>query len=131
MPGNDQSEVGHEGPRPEGNRLEEDNPYRIWVKLFDPLHFFVDAARDSRRCWVADILPREYHIIRRKRLTVVPGDIALELPGHGQPVARHASVLHAWYLGREDRYQIGFGVPCRERLVENARRIDVLLADAE
>src|SRR5262249_19793470 len=72
------------------------------------------------------VLPVEDDIVGRERLSVVPADTTLELPGDRLAVAGHAAVLERRDLLGEDREEIALGVERGERLVEHARAVLVL-----
>ena len=131
MPGQDQTGVPDEGPPPCGHGRLEDDARRVRVHLLDPLHVCeeTDGRRSGRR--VDDEFPREHDVVGAEGFAVVPGDVALELPRHRGAVAGDASVLQGGDLRSEDRDQVALGINCRERLIEEACRVQVLLPGGE
>src|SRR5206468_2400273 len=128
---NDHAARPAEGVEPEWGRVLERELDRVIVELLDPLDVTVGGDRHRRGRRVGCILPVEDEIVGRERLSVVPADTALELPGDRFPVPRHAAVLERRNLLGEDRKEIGLRVERGERLVEHPRAVLVLGADGE
>src|SRR5215208_5975107 len=115
---------------PERRRLFERHLDAVAVELLDlAVLVAADRRRGDRR--IAGVFPVEDAVVGAERLAVVPGHVALELPGHRQAVGREAAVLARRDLGREHREEIAVRIPAGERLVEDARAVLVLGADRE
>src|SRR5215207_4987960 len=117
-----------EGVGPERRRLFERHLDAVAVELLD-LAILVAADRRGSDGRVAGVFPVEDAIVGGERLAVVPGHVALELPGHRQAVGREAAVLARRDLGREHGEEVAVRIPAGERLVEDARAVLVLGAD--
>src|SRR5437773_6544211 len=52
---------------------------------------------------IGGVLPVEDDVVGGERFAVVPDHVALETPGDGRPVLRHAAVLEARHFARERR----------------------------
>jgi hypothetical protein len=68
----------------------------------------------------------ENDIVGSERLAVVPGDAALELPGHHLAVGRQAAVLRRRHFGGQHREQVAVRIPAGERLIEDAAALLLL-----
>ena len=130
MFGYDHAALADERIGPVRRGLREQNADGEWIELLD-LDILVAADRCRCRSWVGGILPIEHDIIGGELPAVVPGYILSELPGHRHAVGGQPAVFEVRDLGSEHRHQVAFGIPCRERLVENARPFLVLCADRE
>ena len=99
---------------------------------FLDLDVLVAADRDSRRLGHSRIFPdAEDDVIGRERLSVMPLDAALQLPHHRAAVFRETIVLLAGNFGGQRCNQIAFGVPSRQRLVEDPGAFLILGSDSE
>ena len=108
MLGDDHPAHADEGISPERRGLFEVDLDGVAVDLLD-LHVLVGANGHGRGGRVGRVLPVEDDVIGGERLTVVPLDALLELPGHRLAVLGDAAVLHA----RDLRGQVGDEVAVR------------------
>ena len=86
--------------RPERRRLGKVDDHRVVVNLLD-LDVLVAANGRGSRCGIGSVLPVEHDVVGSKRLTVVPLDAPLQLPGHRHAVGSEAAVLAAWIWQRD------------------------------
>src|SRR5260370_1105791 len=77
---------------------------------------------------IAGIFPGEDDVVGRERLAVVPDDALLQPPDHRFAVGGQRPVLAARNRRRQRRPEVAVIVPAGERLVEQPRRLAVLVA---
>src|SRR5262249_34664790 len=75
--------------------------------------------------------PVEDHVVGGEGGTVVPRDVLLQLPRYRPAISRYAAVVAARYLGGEDGLQDSLGVETHQTLVEQVRRVRILVAGCE
>ena len=118
--GDDLSSGAAERVEPVGRRVLEDHPSGMTVDLLDPLDVPVRGNGHGRGRGIGGVFPVEDEIVDGERLSVVPGDSALELPGHRLAVPRDGAFLQGWNLLGEDGEEIALRIERDERLVEDA-----------
>ena len=120
----------HEGIGPERRGPGEGDANGVAVDL---LGADVTIAADCYGCGggIGSIFPIENHVIGGEGLTIVPLNVALQLPHHRLAVGGDTAVLNTRHFRRKDGHEVGVAVPGRERLVEHAAAILVLGADSE
>ena len=125
MLGQDGAGAAHQRFGPERHGFGITDLHRMGIDLLD-FDVFVDAHCDHGGGRVGGVSGREHHVVGGEGLAIVPGDAALQLPGHGLAIGRHAAVLTTRDLGCQCGHQVAFGVPSSERLVEDAAGVLVL-----
>ena len=118
------------GIGPVWRRLGEDDANAEIVNLFD-LDVLVARNRDRGGLRVSRIFPGEDDVVGGERFSVVPFDAAFQLPDHRAAVFGKPVVFLARNFGGQERHQIAFAVPSRQRLVKDPGAFLVLGSDGE
>ena len=120
-----------EGVEPERHRVLVDHLDGVVVQTLDPIDVPVGLDPHAGGGGIGRVLPIEDDVVGREGLAIVPDDVLLEPPDHPGAIPAEVAVVDGGDAGGQDRDKIAIGIVRRERLVENARGVGVLLAGAE